>query len=87
MDCGDPTSNVTNMNHEFQSGSAPSPSIYQKTSTLRCRAGYRFADGFSSKVITCQANGAWSAFTACQGMLLFKLFLSYRKIKKVIIFI
>ncbi len=72
MDCGNPTVNITNMNNEYLTGTPPGPSTYQSTSNLRCRAGYKFGDGSASKLITCQANGAWSTLTACQGMLPFK---------------
>ncbi len=70
VNCGDPTSNITNMNNEFETGTKPNPTTYQSSSTLRCRAEYKYADGSSSKSINCQANGAWSSFTTCQSMLM-----------------
>ncbi len=67
MDCGNPTSNVTNAMQTFSSGSIPSATTYLFVHTLKCLVGYRWTDGSATKTITCQADGTWSAVSPCTG--------------------
>ncbi len=71
MDCGNPTTNITAKNLEYNSGTSPVPTTFSATSILKCRTGYRFADfSVGTKTITCQANAAWADVISCTSILL-----------------
>ena len=69
VDCGDPTSNITNQLQEFVSGSKPNPTTYSLSTNLKCKIGYRYTDGYAQKSITCQASGSWMSISSCECLL------------------
>ena len=68
MDSGDPTTNLTSLNQEFASGTAPGSTIYPATFTVKCKTGFMFPDGTTSKTMTTNVDGSWGYQVACISM-------------------
>ena len=64
--CGNPTSNLTNLNQLFYFGSAPAVTTYQSTAQVTCTNGWKWTDGtFGPKAMSCGANALWSFAGTC----------------------
>ena len=68
FDCGNPTSNLSIMNIQYKSGTAPATTIYRTSAILACPVGYFWIDAAVIKNISCQANGRWSPVPPCIGI-------------------
>ncbi len=68
VNCGDPTTNLSMIFQNYVSGSAPYPTIYRKSTSVKCFDGYRWMDGAKSNTITCGAASKWNTTAACIGM-------------------
>ena len=69
VNCGDPSANVSAMNQEFLTASPPSSTVYLTVASVKCIQPFTFADGGTSKNITCLATETWSQFSLCLGNL------------------
>ena len=76
FDCGNPTSNLSIMNIQYKTGSAPGTTIYKTSAILECPVGYYWIDAAVIKNISCQANGRWSPVPSCIGII-FNSFINY----------
>ncbi len=68
MDCGDPTTNLTSLNQEFASGTSPGSTAYPTTFIVKCRTGYMFPDGTTSKNMISNRDGSWGYQPTCISM-------------------
>ena len=59
--------NLTIGNREYLSGSLPPLTTYQVSVTIICKPGYKWADNFLQKTITCQPSGSWTFIEKCVG--------------------
>ena len=70
INCGDPTSNLSQINKLFQSGSLPSLTNYLSTVQIVCTSGYQWSDT-SVKTMNCTASGTWSLIVDCNRIIFF----------------
>ena len=72
VDCGSPTSNLTNLKQVYVTGTQPGLTTYQSTSAVVCIPGWIWSDGSAgSKTITCAATASWSTFSTCTSILIY----------------
>ena len=75
MDCGDPSSNLTLLNKQYQSGTGVAVNVFPNSVTLICLKGFIFNDLSDSNVMTCTNKGDWSFVTNCIRKLILNNFL------------
>ena len=74
IECGDPSSNLSNKNIRYISGSSPALNTFPNSVELGCVIGFKFFDGSLMKNITCASNGNWiDAQVQCSGNIEIKL--------------
>ena len=67
VNCGDPTSNITNLFQEYVSGTKPNPTTYMAYTNIKCKIGYHWLDGSSQRTLTCQSMNIWEGNVPCVG--------------------
>ncbi len=65
INCGDASSNLTDLNLQFQTGTGPLVTSYLSQTSIVCESGFFWPDGDSNKALICSPSAKWSNLIIC----------------------